>query len=108
MLLLPLGLMLVLIAALSISFPQLCHALKTDDTENWKRLGSPNGIAVADLGQSASVFSWVLNHGYESSTSDTVNRLGQQALQRALMAKYAMLAGVIMIVVGFFSALLGF
>ncbi len=108
MLLVPLGFLLIITAALSISFPQLCHALKADDNESWKRLGSPNGIAMADLGQSAGVFSWVLNHGYEASTSDTVNRLGQQALQRALMAKSAMLAGVTMIVVGFFSALLGF
>lgn len=107
MLLLPLGLMLIIAASLSISFPQLCHALQEEDHASWKRLGSPNGHAMADFGKSAGVFSWVLQHGYEASNSSQVARLGAQALHRALMAKYAMLAGVIMVVVGFGAGLAG-
>lgn len=104
MLILTLGALLIVIGAVSMSFPKLCESLKLNDPEQWKTLGSPNGHSFADLGGTSGVFTWVLQHGYEKSQSSDVVKLGVTALRKARFAKYSLQLGV---VVGFVAVLFG-
>jgi hypothetical protein len=105
MIILSLGLLLIIIGAVSISFADLCRALKLNDESQWKILGAPVGISVTDLGKTIGVYSWVLGFGYEQSQNTEIIHLGKAALKRALFAKYTMLWGCIFVVLGFFLAL---
>ena len=44
MIILVLGMVLIIIGALSIQFRELCNALKKSDETQWKQLGSPEGF----------------------------------------------------------------
>lgn len=102
-----LGAVLIIVGALAISFPELCASLKSKDPDRWKLLGSPHGYAFSDLGSTIGVFTWVLSRGFESSPSDEVGALGKKALSKALFAKYCLLAGTFLALVGFGLAVAG-
>jgi|GEM_PF-2035121 len=95
-----LGIVFIIIGAVLLRFPKLCNALKEHETAYWQNIGSPGGASFADMGRSAGLFSWVLNHGYEKS-HPTVAELGQQALIKATLAKYSMLIGIFLLAVSF-------
>lgn len=105
MLLLVLGFMMTVSAALFIDFPDLVRALRTNDQDRWFTLGSPPEHAFS---KSLGVFSWVLNHGFEQSSSKEVVFLGAQAYKKAITAKYMCLAGISLVIAGFALALSGF
>ena len=101
-----LGMALILIGAVSISFPDLCRSLKVNDERQWKALGSPSGLSFTDLGKTIGVYSWVLNFGYEASHNTEITNLGKLALKKALFAKYTLLWGCLFLVLGFFASVL--
>lgn len=107
MVILSLGMLLIVIGAVSISFSDLCRALKLNDESQWKMLGAPIGVSFADLGKTIGVYTWVLGFGYEQSRNQDVVNLGKAALKKALFAKYTMVWGCIFVVIGFFLALSG-
>lgn len=102
-----LGMLLIVVGAVSISFSDLCRALKSNDENQWKVLGSPAGLSFADLGKTIGVYNWVLGFGYEQSPNTEIVYLGKAALKNALFAKYTMVWGCTFVAVGFFLALLG-
>lgn len=107
MIILSLGMLLIIVGAVSISFSDLCHALKLNDESQWKTLGAPIGVSFADLGKTIGVYSWVLGFGYEQSQNTDIINLGKAALKRALFAKHTMLWGCVFVSLGFFLALFG-
>ncbi len=107
MVMLSLGMLLIVVGAASISFADLCRALKLNDESQWKLLGAPSGLSFIDLGKTIGVYGWVLGYGYEHSQNPEIVNLGKVALKKALFAKYTMAWGCIFTVVGFFVALLG-
>jgi hypothetical protein len=102
MIILVLGFLAILVGALSIQFPDLVKSLKENDFKQWEVLGSPPEYAFS---KSIGVFSWVLDHGYEQSSSADVKLLGAKALSKAMLAKYALLLGVALVVLGFITTL---
>ncbi|ARU29222.1 hypothetical protein [Cellvibrio sp. PSBB006] len=107
MIILSIGMLLIVVGAVSISFSDLCCALKLNDESQWKTLGAPVGISFADLGKTIGVYSWVLGFGYEQSHNAEIVNLGKAALKKALFAKYTMMWGCIFVVLGFFLGLFG-
>jgi|SRR5690606_6076991 len=105
MVILSLGMLLIVVGALSISFSDLCQSLKLNDEGQWKTLGAPIGTSFTDLGKTIGVYSWVLGFGYEQSQNAEIVNLGKAALKKALFAKYTMMWGCIFVVLGFFLAL---
>jgi hypothetical protein len=101
-----LGAVLIVVGAISISFPQLCRSLKDNDEHQWKALGSPMGLSFTDLGKTIGVYNWILDFGFEKSANVEINNLGKQALKKALFAKYTLLWGCLLLALGFFAALL--
>lgn len=107
MIILTLGVVLIVVGAVSISFSDLCRSLKLNDQNQWRVLGAPSGTSFIDLGKTIGVYSWVLGFGYEQSPNAEIVNLGKTALKRALFAKYTMAWGCLFVVSGFFMALLG-
>lgn len=101
------GMLLILVGALSISFPDLCRSLRSKDERQWKVLNSPSGLSFTDLGKTIGVYNWVLDFGYEKSGNAEITSLGKQALKKALFAKYTLLWGCLFLTFGFFIALVG-
>jgi len=102
MTLIVLGLLFIVSASLFIQFPELVKSLKTNDEIQWKLLGSPTIYGSSKM---ISVFSWVLNRGYEKSPSPEVVVLGQIAFKKALILKYTLMIGVVFILLGIALAL---
>ncbi|SHG08279.1 hypothetical protein SAMN04487965_3284 [Microbulbifer donghaiensis] len=101
MILVIVGSLIFLLGALQIRFPTLAEALKETDLETWKRLGAPSGYSFVDLGGTISLYSWILSKRFRSSSSRMVIDEGEKALSRALLAKYEMLAGLSIMILGF-------
>lgn len=80
--------------------------LQRDDNETWRTVMSPSNSGYVNSFGIIQLFSWILSHGYENSISPQVQTLGGKALRRAKIAKYVMILGVLLIVVGFYVALL--
>ena len=104
MILLVPGMLLIIVGALSIRFPELVASLKKNDILQWQLLGSPPSHAFS---KTIGVYSWVLEHGYEKSQSNEVSDLGKKSLHRALFAKHSLLIGVALVLCGFIAALIG-
>jgi hypothetical protein len=107
MIILSLGMLLIIVGAVSISFSDLCRALRLNDETQWNRLGAPIGMSFTDLGKTIGVYTWVLGFGYERSQNAEINNLGKAALKRALFAKHTMVWGCVFVALGFFLALFG-
>ena len=102
MVLIVLGLLLIIVAALFIQFPDLVKSLKNNDEAQWKLLGSPTVYASSKM---LSVFSWVINRGFEKSPSTEVIELGQVALKKAQFLKGTLIVGLILLLLGFALAI---
>lgn len=97
-----LGLVLIIIAALSMHYEQLIQSLASEDKQQWEILGAPkkqgfNNLLWANI----SVHSWVLSKAFEESLSENVRALGRASYNRALFCKYAFIAGALMLAIGF-------
>lgn len=104
MIILAIGAILIVVGAISVSFPELCAALKNNDEAQWKQLGSPYGNTFTH--KTAGVFTWVLARGYAESSSEEVVVLGKKARTKALVSKYILLTGVALVCSGFAVALI--
>ena len=103
MILVLLGLLLIITAFLCIQFPDLIKSLKNNDEAQWKLLGSPSVYAFS---KSLSVFSWIIHRGFEKSPSPEVIEQGKIAYKKALILKYTLIAGLILLLLGFGLAIL--
>lgn len=108
MIILLLGSCLLILGVLSIRFPDISKALSNYDSVQWHRLGSPAGYSFSDLGNTLSLYSWLLNEGYNTCESQEVKSLCIEAHKKAVMAKYLMQVGVLLLVVGSGLALAGY
>ena len=80
--------------------------LKSRDHETWNTVMQPQPSGYVDSFGTIQLFTWILSHGYEKSSSEEVRALGHKALRRAKLSKYFMLTGIVFMVVGFFVALM--
>lgn len=85
---------------------ELDRLLKAEDYDTWKRVMSPSEKGYVTTFGTIQLFSWVLAHGYENSSSQEIKLHGAKSLRRAKTARYLMLIGVLLLVAGFFMALL--
>lgn len=104
MIILALGGLCIVVAVLLIRFPEMVRVLKQHDHPQWKLLGSPPEYAFS---KSLGVFSWILDSAYEHSSSEEVINEGRRSLRRAKMAKYLLIVGVLLCVIGFSASLYG-
>lgn len=100
-----LGCIFLALGVLQIRFPYLAEILKNSDPETWKRLGSPSGYSFADLGNTISLYSWILSKGFRDSASSDILEEGERSFVKARRAKYQMLAGLFLIVLGLLTVL---
>ena len=98
MVLIVLGLLLIIVASLFIQFPDLVKSLKNNDEAQWKLLGSPTVYASSKM---LSVFSWVINRGFEKSPSPKVIELGHVAFKKAQFLKGTLIVGLVLLLLGF-------
>lgn len=101
MLILVAGMLLIVLGASLLRFPDLVESLRKNDHSQWELLGSPPAYAFS---KTIGVFSWVLSRGYENSSSTEVSALGSEAFKKAIFAKYSLLIGVALVAGGFFVA----
>lgn len=95
-----LGCIFLALGVLQIRFPYLAETLKKSDPETWKRLGGPSGYSFSDLGNTISLYIWILSKGFSDSASSDILEEGKKAFAKARRAKYQMLAGLFLIVLG--------
>jgi hypothetical protein len=100
MILLVFGFLLIVIGVFNINFPALAQVLKEYDLNQYNKLGKPTGFNIMDNGKTLGLFSWVLNKGYETSNNAQILTIASKAYARALLAKYTMIGGVVLMIVG--------
>lgn len=86
--------------------PEVDRLLKSEDYATWKRVMNPSENGYVTTFGAIQLFSWVLAHGYDNSSSQEIKLHGAKILGRAKTARYLMLIGVLLLVSGFFMALL--
>jgi len=96
------GALLILVGVFNLSFPELIRTLKANDLPQWEALGSPPPYAFH---KTVGVVSWVLAHGYKNAFSAEIVHEGESALKKAVFAKYALITGVLCLVLGFIVTL---
>lgn len=104
MIVLVLGFLVLIGGLLLMRNPKLDRALKKNDESQWKTVMSPSPSGYVNSFGVIPLFTWVLGRGYEKSSSEEVRIAGSAALKRAILAKYCMSAGVVLIAVGFVLA----
>jgi len=100
-----LGCFTFLIGVAMMRNQQMDMLLKSQDHKMWLSVMQPQPSGYVNSFGVIPLFTWMLSHGYEMSSSDAVKTFGQKAAQRAQWAKSIMLAGIVLLVVGFFAAL---
>lgn len=94
------GWFVLLVGMLLIRFPHFCQVLRQQDEALWLQLDSPSGYALVDHGKTIEVFSWLLERGFEQSSSQEVQQLGISAYKQAFVARTLMFSGLTMMVLG--------
>jgi hypothetical protein len=108
MFILVLGFLVLIAGILSMQLPALDSALKEQDNDQWQIIMTPsasNFIVSAGIIQ---LFCWVLDQAYLKSKKPDIQSLGAAAFAKATRAKYLMLSGVVLVLVGFGAALAGY
>ena len=100
------GIFTLLIGISMMRNTNMDNLLKAKDKEVWNTVMNPLDSGYVNTFGVIPLFTWILKHGYEKSSSEEVRALGSKVLRRANTSKYLMLAGVLLIVIGFFVALL--
>ena len=100
-----LGCVIFAISVLQLRFPILAEALKESEPEIWKRLGSPSGISFSDLGNTLSLYSWILSKNFLNSESSHVQKVGKRALTKARRIQYGLILGLVLLFSGLAMAL---
>ncbi|WGL17718.1 hypothetical protein PVT68_05335 [Microbulbifer bruguierae] len=100
-----LGCMIFFISVLQIRFPNLAGALKESEPVMWKTVGSPSGFSFSDLGNTLSLYSWVLSRKFLGSDSSRVLREGERAFIKARRIQYRLILGLAFSFVGLVMSL---
>lgn len=83
----------------------LDRVLKENDEAEWTTVMRPSPSGYVNSFGIIPLFIWVLDRGYEKSASEQVRAVGSASLKRARLAKYCLLFGLVLIVIGFGLAL---
>ncbi|WP_226668843.1 hypothetical protein [Microbulbifer aggregans] len=100
-----LGFLILAGSVLQIRFPGLAGLLKESEPETWKKIGSPSGFSFSDLGNTLSLFSWILAEKFVDSENADVLEEGRRAFAKARRVKFGLILGVVTMVAGFAIAL---
>jgi len=101
-----LGVIILLIGIWMMRNTEMDALLKAKDKDAWVTVMRPSPSGYVNSFGIIPLFSWILSHGYENSSSEEVKVLGGKALRRANTARYLMLSGILFMVIGFFVTLL--
>ncbi|WP_226642428.1 hypothetical protein [Microbulbifer variabilis] len=100
-----LGCVILAICIFNLRFPQLAELLKSSAPETWRKLGSPSGYSFADLGNTISLYNWVLSRKFEDSENTAILITGERAFSKARRVKCGILTGIVLIITGFLFVL---
>lgn len=100
-----LGCLIFAFSVLQIRFPGLAALLKNSEPETWEAIGSPSGLSFADLGNTLSLFSWILSEKFLDSENSEILVEGKRAFAKARRVKCGLISGVAIAVTGFAIAL---
>ncbi|MFV8784461.1 hypothetical protein ACNKU7_18750 [Microbulbifer sp. SA54] len=100
-----LGCLIFAVSILQIRFPDLAVLLKSKDPATWEFLGAPSGFSFADLGNTLSLFSWVLSKKFLDSNNPDIVAEGQRAHIKARRVRYGLILGLVIMVAGLAMAL---
>ena len=101
-----LGCLILVVSVLQIRFPGLAVMLKNTEPEIWKSLGAPSGFSFADLGNTISLYTWILSKRFLDSDNPELVEAGKRAHAKARQVQYGLILGLIMMVAGVAVALL--
>ncbi|MFI2812463.1 MULTISPECIES: hypothetical protein [Microbulbifer] len=96
-----LGCLVLVVSVLQIRFPGLARTLKNSEPEIWEKLGSPSGYSFSDLGNTFSLYAWVLSKKFLDSEKSIIIEEGERALKKARLVRCGIIVGVALIVSGF-------
>ncbi|WP_231758790.1 hypothetical protein [Microbulbifer elongatus] len=99
------GCLVFVVSVLQIRFPSLADALKKSEPEIWEKLGSPSGYSFSDLGNTLSLYSWILSRKFLDSDESEVLEEGEKALTKARRVKYGLILGLAIMLSGLTLAL---
>lgn len=108
MYILVLGFLVLIAGVLSMQLPALGSALKEQDNDLWQIIMTPNASSFVVSAGIIQLFCWVLDQAYLKSKKPDIQSLGAAAFTKATRAKYLMLSGVVLILLGFVAALSGY
>lgn len=94
------GCLVFVISVLQIRFPVLAGTLKKSEPEIWKKLGQPSGYSFSDLGNTLSLYGWVLSGDYSLSKCPNVLGEGERALRKARRIRHGMILGLVIMALG--------
>ena len=100
MALLVFGFLVLLIGVMMMRNSEMDRALKKFDADVWTTIMSPSPSGYVNSFGIIPLFSWILTQGFEDSESLEVKELGKLAFKKAKLAKYCMLLGVLMMILG--------
>lgn len=106
MALLVFGFLVLLIGILKMRNSELDDLLKKNDPEEWTSVMRPTQSGYVNSLGIIPLFSWILNCRYEASDNQELQVVGRVALKKARIAKYTMLSGVILMILGFAVSLI--
>ena len=99
------GCLIFVVSVLQIRFPNLAALLKNAEPATWKCLGAPSGFSFADLGNTISLYSWVLSEKFLESDNREIVEEGKRAYIKARRVQYGLISGLVAMVVGLAMAL---
>ena len=99
------GCLVFVVSVLQIRFPSLADALKKSEPEIWEKLGSPSGYSFSDLGNTLSLYSWVLSKKFLDSDKSKILEEGERAFAKAHRVKYGLIFGLAIMLSGLALAL---
>lgn len=101
-----LGCLIFVVSVLQIRFPGLAVMLKNTEPEIWKSLGAPSGFSFTDLGNTISLYTWILSKRFLDSDNPELVEAAKRAHAKARRVQCGLILGLIMMVAGFAVALL--
>ncbi|WP_295802206.1 hypothetical protein [uncultured Microbulbifer sp.] len=99
------GCLIFVVSILQIRFPNLAVLLKNEEPTTWRFLGAPSGFSFADLGNTLSLYSWVLSKKFLDSNNPEIVAEGKRAHIKARRVRYGLILGLIIMIAGLAMAL---
>ncbi|WP_346836598.1 hypothetical protein [Microbulbifer sp. SAOS-129_SWC] len=94
------GCLIFVASVFQIRFPNLAVLLRNEESATWKSLGAPLGFSFTDLGNTLSLYSWVLSKKFLESENPEIVEEGKKAYIKAHRIKYGLILGLTTIIMG--------